>query len=195
MIPKKRRGHKSRRPQQGLTDRCILSVIFPCVNIRTWTDEIDFPKPGKKHAASGRLNSSNTGGNSVKLPKSLVCPQRRSASGWRICVSTAWRHGGPSRGPQGPSRLAEAQLRLIPELLSHGAGAYGFRGEVWTCARVATVIWEEFGVSYHKAHVSRLLKRLHWTPQLPIERAAQRDEEIIKQWRIEVWPELKKRHA
>jgi len=72
------------------------------------------------------------------------------------------------------------------------ARGHGFRGEVWTCARVATVIWEEFGVSYHKAHVSRLLKRLHWTPQLPIERAAQRDEEIIKQWRIEVWPELKK---
>jgi transposase len=128
----------------------------------------------------------------VKLPKRLVCPQRRSASGWRICVSTAWR---AKPRPTGPIKLSEAQLRLIPDLLSHGAGAYGFRGEVRTCARVATVIWEEFGVSYHKAHVSRLLKRWHWTPQLPIERAAQRDEEIIKQRRIEVWPELKKKHA
>jgi transposase len=60
---------------------------------------------------------------------------------------------------------------------------------------VATIIWEEFGVSYHKAHVSRLLKRLRWTPQLPIERAALRDEAVIKQWRIQVWPALKKRHA
>jgi transposase len=75
------------------------------------------------------------------------------------------------------------------------AEAYGFRGEMWTCARVAAVIWEEFGVSYHKAHISRLLKRLHWTPQLPIDRAAQRDEALIEQWRIHVWPELKKRHA
>ncbi len=104
----------------------------------------------------------------------------------------AWR-GKPR--PTGPITLTEAQLRVIPGLLSHGAEAYGFRGEVWTCARVATIIWEEFGVSYHKAHVSRLLKRLHWTPQLPIERAAQRDEAVIKQWRIHVWPELKKRHA
>ena len=97
--------------------------------------------------------------------------------------------------PTGPIKLTAAQLRSIPELLSHGAGAYGFRGEVWTCARVATIIWEEFGVSYHKAHVSRLLKRLRWTPQLPIERAVQRDEAVIKQWRIHIWPELKKRHA
>jgi transposase len=95
--------------------------------------------------------------------------------------------------PAGPIKLTEAQLHVIPELLSHGAEAYGFRGEMWTCARVAAVIWEEFGVSYHKAHISRLLKRLHWTPQLPIERAAQRDEALIKQWRLQVWPELKKR--
>jgi transposase len=78
------------------------------------------------------------------------------------------------------------------KLLSHGAEAYGFRGEFWTYARVATVIWEAFGVSYHKAHVARLFKRLAWTPQLPIERAAQRDEIVIKRWQVQVWPELKK---
>jgi transposase len=92
-------------------------------------------------------------------------------------------------------KLTPDQLHLVPELLSHGAEAYGFRGELWTCARVAAVMGEEFGVSYHKAHVSRLLKALQWTPQLPIERAAQRDEALIQQWRVQVWPELKKRRA
>jgi hypothetical protein len=76
--------------------------------------------------------------------------------------------------------------------LSHGAEAYGFRGEVWTCARVAQVIEYEFGAMYHKAHVSRLLKELEWTPQKPIRRAAQRDETAIALWRTETWPELKK---
>jgi transposase len=97
--------------------------------------------------------------------------------------------------PTGPIKLTDDQWRGIPELLSHGAEAYGFRGECWTCARVATVIGEEFGVWYHKAHVSRLLKRLHWTPQMPIERAAQRDEALIEQWRLQVWPKLKKRRT
>jgi transposase len=89
--------------------------------------------------------------------------------------------------------LSSAQLKQLPDRLSHGAEAYGFRGELWTCARVAEVIRQEFGITYHKAHVSRLLKALQWTPQLPVERASQRDEVAIQRWRIEVWPLLKKR--
>jgi transposase len=110
----------------------------------------------------------------------------------RVRGSEAWRAKPRATGPM---KLTPDQLHLVPELLSHGAEVYGFRGEFWTCARVAVVMWEAFGVSYHKAHVSRLLKALQWTPQLPMERAAQRDETIIQQWRVHVWPELKKRRA
>jgi transposase len=41
--------------------------------------------------------------------------------------------------------------------------------------------------------VSRLLKRLGWTPQVPITRAIQRDEEAIERWRVESWPALKEK--
>ena len=95
--------------------------------------------------------------------------------------------------PGHPPKLSAAQKALIPEFLWHGAEAYGFRGEVWTCARIARVIEEEFGVRYHKDHVGRLLKELRWTPQVPIRRALQRDEEAIRRWRAEVWPELLRR--
>jgi transposase len=95
--------------------------------------------------------------------------------------------------PGHPPKLTPDQKRLIPEFLWHGAEAYGFRGEVWTCARIARVIEEEFGVRYHKGHVSRLLRELHWTPQVPIRRAIQRDEEAIQRWRAEVWPDLQQR--
>jgi transposase len=108
------------------------------------------------------------------------------------------RDGGPEalrlRPKSGsPPKLTPAQKRLIPEFLWHGAEAYGFRGEVWTCARIARVIEEEFGVRYHSGHVSRLLKELCWAPQVPIRRAIQRDEEAIRRWRDEVWPELLRR--
>src|SRR3954471_21394471 len=98
------------------------------------------------------------------------------------------RDGGPEdlrarSGSGRPPKLSPAQKRLIPEFLWHGAEAYGFRGEVWTCARVARVIEEEFGVHYHKDHVGRLLQELHWTPQVPIRRAHQRDEQAIRFWR------------
>lgn len=93
--------------------------------------------------------------------------------------------------PGRPPRLSSEQRHLIPEFLSHGAEAYGFRGQVWTCARIAVVIQEEFGVRYHKDHVGRLLKSLHWTPQMPIKRAVQRDEAVIARWRQEIWPQLR----
>lgn len=79
---------------------------------------------------------------------------------------------------------------MIPEFLWHGPEAYGFRGSRWTCGRVAKVIEEEFGVAYDKGHVSRLLKQLQWTPQMPIRRASQRDEAAIQRWRTETWPRL-----
>jgi transposase len=70
-----------------------------------------------------------------------------------------------------PPELTVKQKNLIPDLLSHGAEAYGFRGDVWTNARVAKAIEWEWSVRYHPSHVARLLKVLKWTPQLPIVRA------------------------
>jgi transposase len=90
-------------------------------------------------------------------------------------------------------KLTPEQVRLIPDSLWHGAEAYGFRGDVWTCDRVAGVIHEEFGVTYSKSQASRLLKRLGWTPQVPITRAIQRDEEAIARWRVESWPALEEK--
>lgn len=90
-------------------------------------------------------------------------------------------------------KLTSEQVRLVPDFLWHGAEAYGFRGDVWTCDRVAGVIREEFGVTYSKSQASRLLKRLGWTPQIPITRAIQRDNEAIERWRVESWPALKEK--
>src|SRR4051795_7389188 len=67
----------------------------------------------------------------------------------------------PGRSP----RLTPRQQRLIPEFLWHGPEAYGFRGEVWTCARVALVIHEEFGVRYHRNHVGACSKNCTGRPR------------------------------
>jgi transposase len=99
------------------------------------------------------------------------------------------RHKPP---PGAAPRLSEEQRAKVPELLERGAEAYGFRGEVWTCARVAEVIRREFGVLYHPAHVSRLVRKLGLSLQKPVRRANQRDEEAIERWKEERWPSLKK---
>jgi transposase len=99
------------------------------------------------------------------------------------------RHKPP---PGATPRLSEDERAKLPKLLAQGAEAHGFRGEVWTCERVATVIRREFGVSYHPAHVSRLLKALRQSLQKPQRRAEQRDEEAIDNWKEKKWPSLKK---
>lgn len=96
------------------------------------------------------------------------------------------------RPPGALPRLNEIQHARLKELMSRDAEAYGFRGKVWTCARVAELIRKEFGVSYHPAHISRLVRALGLSLQKPMRRANQRDEEAVKRWKEERWPELKK---
>jgi transposase len=100
------------------------------------------------------------------------------------------RHKPP---PGATPRLSEDERAKLPKLLAQGAQAHGFRGEVWTCERVATVIRREFGVSYHPAHVSRVVRALGLSLQKPQRRAEQRDEEAIDNWKEKKWPSLKKR--
>ena len=94
-----------------------------------------------------------------------------------------------TRKPPGPHpRLSQEQFAQIPALLAQGAESFGFRSDIWTCERIATVIRRTFGVSYHPAHVTRILKQCGWSLQKPVRRAAQRDEEAIALWKEERLP-------
>ena len=93
--------------------------------------------------------------------------------------------------PGATPKLTAEQREQLPKLLAKGAERYDFIGEVWTTRRVARVIKQEFGVQYHPAHVSRLLRQLGWTVQKPIRRATQRDEAAITTWRDQTWPALR----
>jgi transposase len=94
--------------------------------------------------------------------------------------------------PGAVPRLSKEQRARLAELLAYDAQTYGFRGKVWTCERVSELISRHFGVRYHPAHVSRLLKSLGLSLQKPQRRANQRDEEAIESWKEERWPHLKK---
>src|SRR5690348_5596615 len=96
-------------------------------------------------------------------------------------------------GPK--ARLSPEQLGQLPALLEQGAEAHGFRGAVWTTHRVAQLLAKQFGVKYHPAHMSRLLKGLNYSVQKPAERASQRNEETIATWKEQRWPQLKKSPA
>lgn len=119
---------------------------------------------------------------------------QKSAHEWHA----RWAEGGvpalASKGAGGlPCRLTDEQLAVLEKELARGPAAHGWdEDQRWTLARVAQVIERLFGVSYTLKGVSLLLHRIGWSPQVPVHRAAERDEEAIMTWRRKVWPRIKK---
>jgi transposase len=112
----------------------------------------------------------------------------------------AFRQGGlaalaPKRHPGPKSKLSAAQRRRLREILLRGPRVAGFSTELWTCRRVAEVVQQEFGISYHPDHLGRILHDLGFSPQKPQQRARERDEEAIARWRKQDWPRIKKGDA
>jgi transposase len=102
---------------------------------------------------------------------------------------------GLSAIPQlGPAReLNPTQIHELEYYLGQGAKVHGWHNELWTSKRVAALIQQRFGVTYHEGHVRKLLKQLlHWTSQKPECRARERDEAEIERWANDEFPLLKK---
>jgi transposase len=95
--------------------------------------------------------------------------------------------------PGAAPRLSSEQREQLLELLAQGAESLGFQGDVWTQPRIAVLIRDWFGVSYDPSQVGRILKASGWSRQKPVQRATQRNEEAIRRWQKERWPEIKKR--
>jgi transposase len=110
----------------------------------------------------------------------------------------------PAPGPQ-PKLSAERRAH-IPALLERGAEAYGFRGQVWTCQRVAEVMRRPFGVTHGPSgprqpaaagpaaqRPASSVQRPASSVQRPVTRATQRNAAAIAAWWQERWPALEKK--
>jgi transposase len=93
-------------------------------------------------------------------------------------------HGLDARPIPGPTpRLSDYQLRKLERLLRQGAKKHGWSNELWTADRVARLIRQRFGVSFHPEHVRKILKRrLGWTSQKPRRKARERDDKEVERW-------------
>ena len=90
-----------------------------------------------------------------------------------------------------PAQLGPAQLARVRRVLDRGAVAAGFDNDLWTLARVATVIERTTGVAHHPGHVWRLLTAMRWSLQRPARKAVERDETAIPRWVAQERPRIK----
>ncbi len=118
---------------------------------------------------------------------------RQSASRWYATWESEGLAGLRAGTPGRPRRLTSDQLKALGKELRKGASAHGYASDLWTLKRVAKLITELTGVTYHPGHVWWVLReQLGWTRQRPARRAAERDEEAIARWVAEDWPRIKK---
>ena len=108
-----------------------------------------------------------------------------------------WAHGGEAAlvakpAPGRPRKRTGQQGEPVRHLVRQGARAYGFPNALWTLKRIATVRWRECGVHYPPSHVWQVLRRWHWSYQVPERHAIQRDEPAIVPCKRSKWPAIKK---
>jgi transposase len=118
----------------------------------------------------------------------------KSAYQWQRIWRRDGREGLLSKGPSGAAcRLDEARLDRLQAELDRGPAAHGWvEDQRWTLPRVAVLIGRLFHVRYTERGVSHLLHRMGWTPQVPVHRAAERDEAAIAAWREETWSRVRR---
>jgi transposase len=121
---------------------------------------------------------------------------RQSVARWVAQYRNQGQEGLQKTGRAGRKPLLNPNdLQRLEQLLERGPEALGYETPLWTCPRVAHLIEEEFGVRYHEGHVWKILVALGWSPQRPIGRARERNEQQIRNWKRKTWPAIKKKPA
>ena len=116
----------------------------------------------------------------------------KSVYQWR----RAWRAGGDaalaSKGPGGYGcKLDDKQLARLRAALDAGPAVHGWdTGQRWTLAWVTADRRPVRGVLYAARHVLSAAPA-GYSPQVPVRRAAERDEAKIAAWRSQTWAKVR----
>lgn len=136
------------------------------------------------------------GGMSIPNIASALGVSKRSIQYWLRLVATKGVEALKAKAHAGrPPKLTPKQLEKVRSLVLKGATANGFSNELWTGPRVAQLIRDQFGVTYHDNYLPDLLKKMGLSCQKPERQARQRDDEAVAEWIDKDWKRLKKRRG
>ena len=111
---------------------------------------------------------------------------RYRTGGWQA-LKTGSRSGRPKK-------LTGSQIRWIYRTIrDKEPRQLKFSFALWTRSMIVSLIKRQFGVKLSSTSVGRLLHQLGFSCQKPLYRAYQRDSELVKQWKENVFPEIQKR--
>lgn len=121
-----------------------------------------------------------------------------------ISPRTVWRWLASfrDRGPMGlaarpapgrPRKLTLTREKIALRWLRGSPMEHGFTTELWTAARLAQLIEEEFTIRFNPRSLSTWLKDRGFTPQKPERVPRERDPGAIDAWLASDWPRIKKK--
>lgn len=94
-----------------------------------------------------------------------------------------------------PAYLSLEQWGNVLPALGRGAEAEGYETDRWTLVRIRDLVKRMYGVEYNANYLSVKLRSLGWTPQVPMPRPREREDELVEAWLTRDWPRIKKRLA
>src|SRR5882672_10050376 len=89
--------------------------------------------------------------------------------------------------PGRPPKLSRTQEKIALRWLKDSPSEHGFDTELWTAARLASLIHDEWGVALNRRYVSRWLAARGFSPQRPKRVPRERSPEVIAAWLDTEW--------
>lgn len=84
--------------------------------------------------------------------------------------------------PGRPTRLTHTQKKELKKMITKSPIVNEWETDLWTTMKVASLIKQEFGVSYHPDHIGKLLHEMGFSWQRPQRKAAKNTEKEKKRW-------------
>lgn len=92
-------------------------------------------------------------------------------------------------------KLEPERWKILKRMVLKGPRACGFDRGLWTLSMIRELIQREMGVSYHEDHLSKFMRRLGLSVQMPVVRARERDEKAIKRFVEVEFPAIEKKRG
>lgn len=97
--------------------------------------------------------------------------------------------------PGRPRKLTRTQEKIVRRWLADCPTEHGFDTDLWTAARLAELIRQEWNVTLNPRYLSRWLRARGFSPQKPERVPRERDPQAIAAWLEADWLRIKKKRA
>jgi transposase len=94
--------------------------------------------------------------------------------------------------PGRPRKLTRTQEKIALRWLADKPTEHGFDTELWTAARLAEIIRQEWGITLNHQYLTRWLRARDFSPQRPERVPRERDPAAIADWLQSEWERIKK---